>query len=428
MSKRAEDMDDAGSGTSKLSSARKRSRRSAADDAPVATAGTTTVDLDHTTEGPDDQADVIVAEIAETRIEMDGTLSALGDRLDPKMLISEVQDRAVETAAVVQERAVEAASTVMGQARDTLSEAQERAVETASTVMGQAQETMVVTATTVMDQARDTVHDATVGRIEEMVDTATTAAQDTGNAVVRLIKENPVPAGMAGIGLWMLWQKHSAQRGNGGSSPSRAYAASPSSYGTAPGYAGYPSASAYGASDHGGSSLGDLAGGAQQGLGDMAGRVQDTAGAAVGSVQDAAATVGGTVQDVVGSAASTVQQAAGGAAGVAQQTAGAVVDGAGQAVDRVGTVAGDVLTDVRLRMMRAQEVAGRTMQQNPLALGATAVAVGAAVGLALPSTRKEQELLGGARDAALEKVAETVEQASPKVEKAISGKGSDSLQ
>ncbi|HZA36418.1 MAG TPA: hypothetical protein VE505_15885, partial [Vicinamibacterales bacterium] len=38
------------------------------------------------------------------------------------------------------------------------------------------------------------------------------------------------------------------------------------------------------------------------------------------------------------------------------------------------------------------------MEENPLAVGAVAMAVGAAVGLALPETRREQELMGDARD------------------------------
>ena len=38
------------------------------------------------------------------------------------------------------------------------------------------------------------------------------------------------------------------------------------------------------------------------------------------------------------------------------------------------------------------------MEHNPLAVGAVAMAVGAAVGLALPETRREQELMGDARD------------------------------
>ena len=42
------------------------------------------------------------------------------------------------------------------------------------------------------------------------------------------------------------------------------------------------------------------------------------------------------------------------------------------------------------------------MRDNPLVVGAIAVAVGAAIGLALPSTEKEDELLGEAKDRLLE--------------------------
>ena len=38
------------------------------------------------------------------------------------------------------------------------------------------------------------------------------------------------------------------------------------------------------------------------------------------------------------------------------------------------------------------------MERNPLAVGAVAMAVGVAVGLALPETRREQHLMGDARD------------------------------
>jgi hypothetical protein len=418
MGKRSDDVDEvidgltgdaAGSNTSKRKSSRGTRRKT--DDTAAATSGGTS----------DAETDAIVEDIAVTREEMGGTLEALGTRLDPQTLMSE---------------------------------AQERAVETASEMMDQARETVVVTATTVMEQARDTVHDATVGRVEEMVESATTTAQETGNAVVRVVRENPVPAALAGIGLWMLWQKYSAQRSGG---TQRTSYASPAygMGGTSPAYPGYPAYGGYPAESGSGMAggaqqgvrdmasgaqqgIGNVASGAQQGVSNVAGRVQDTAASAAGTVQDAAANLTGTVQGVVGSAASTVQQAAGGAAEAAQQTAGAVVERAGEAVSQVGQTANqavtqlgstatDVWTDLRLGAMRAQEAAGRTMQQNPLAAGATAVALGAVVGLALPSTRKEQELLGGARDAALERVADKVEEATPNVEQAISGNGSESI-
>jgi Protein of unknown function (DUF3618). len=47
------------------------------------------------------------------------------------------------------------------------------------------------------------------------------------------------------------------------------------------------------------------------------------------------------------------------------------------------------------------------MAENPLAVGAIALAVGAAVGLAIPSTRYEGELMGDTRDQLLQKAQET---------------------
>jgi hypothetical protein len=38
------------------------------------------------------------------------------------------------------------------------------------------------------------------------------------------------------------------------------------------------------------------------------------------------------------------------------------------------------------------------LQENPLAVGTLAVGVGAAVGLAIPETSKEHEVMGEARD------------------------------
>jgi hypothetical protein len=43
------------------------------------------------------------------------------------------------------------------------------------------------------------------------------------------------------------------------------------------------------------------------------------------------------------------------------------------------------------------------LRENPLAVGALGVGVGAAVGLAIPETAKEHEVMGEARDTSVEK-------------------------
>jgi ElaB/YqjD/DUF883 family membrane-anchored ribosome-binding protein len=54
--------------------------------------------------------------------------------------------------------------------------------------------------------------------------------------------------------------------------------------------------------------------------------------------------------------------------------------------------------EAMIRARRAERGAERMFEENPLAVGAAAIAVGAMVGLALPRTEREDELMGSARD------------------------------
>ena len=51
------------------------------------------------------------------------------------------------------------------------------------------------------------------------------------------------------------------------------------------------------------------------------------------------------------------------------------------------------------------------IEENPLAVGAVALALGAAVGFAIPLTKKENEYMGEYRDNMLEKAQETAQDA-----------------
>ena len=48
----------------------------------------------------------------------------------------------------------------------------------------------------------------------------------------------------------------------------------------------------------------------------------------------------------------------------------------------------------------------RMLKENPLTVGALGVGVGAAIGLAIPDTSKEHEVMGEARDTVVEKAQE----------------------
>jgi hypothetical protein len=236
-------------------------------------------------EGDDDTAR-LEADIAATREEMTGTVEAIGDRLAPSNIVKE---------------------------------------------------------------ATSTVREATVGKVGDMTSTASdalsgagTTVQETGSGILETIKQNPIPAAMAGIGIAWLWT-HRADGGMnkfGSMDDWRARGRT--------GYSGYGTNtqswdSGYGGSDRWSDS--QMSGDQMQsgGIGDKVGDVTDELGRRAADVGDMAGRV--------------PSQLGGGAQGLARQ---------------------------------AQDV----MEQSPLAAGAVALAVGAAISMALPATQAERRVLG----------------------------------
>ena len=66
---------------------------------------------------------------------------------------------------------------------------------------------------------------------------------------------------------------------------------------------------------------------------------------------------------------------------------------------------------------RTERQFNRWMRENPLAVGAAAIAVGAAIGFAIPETQRERAMIGETRDRLVDKAQEM---ASQKVEQAAS--------
>jgi ElaB/YqjD/DUF883 family membrane-anchored ribosome-binding protein len=101
----------------------------------------------------------------------------------------------------------------------------------------------------------------------------------------------------------------------------------------------------------------------------------------------------------------------------AQDRAGQV---ASQAQDRVS----DLTDRAQYQTQRANDELQRMLRQNPLTVGALAVGVGAAIGLALPQTRREHEVMGEARDTLVEKAQEKAEETQEKVQR-VAEEGSE---
>lgn len=106
-----------------------------------------------------------------------------------------------------------------------------------------------------------------------------------------------------------------------------------------------------------------------------------------------------------------------------------VTEQAGETIDQVGQKASRVASDVRSTVgdlpdqvgTTARDVGGnaqRIVEENPLAVGAVAFAVGAAIGMALPTTDVERNVLGQAADRAINTAEQTAQQAVRQLEPA----------
>jgi len=241
----------------------------------------------------------------------------------------------------------------------------------------------------IAQDAKDAVRDATIGKAQNMVDTMGNSARDMSSGFLDTIKRNPVPAALAGFGLGWLLMSGRKSSGNGeayyprerywnGQYSSTGYSA----------YGGYEAPTGYDDSPG------------------MVGRVGDSAGRAAGQVQDAA-----------GQAVQSAQDTAGQVAGQIQQTAGQMANQA------------------QYGMQQAQSGFQQMMHENPLAVAAGAIAVGLAVGLAIPETPQEDQLMGPMHDQIMQEAqqmigekAQQVQQAAQQAIGAAQSAAEDSLQ
>ena len=90
----------------------------------------------------------------------------------------------------------------------------------------------------------------------------------------------------------------------------------------------------------------------------------------------------------------------------------------GEIASRAGDYADDARRVARQTTQRAQSQLHRMLNENPLMIAAAAAAVGAAIGMALPETERENEIMGEARDSAVENVQSMARDAAERVQNA----------
>lgn len=137
---------------------------------------------------------------------------------------------------------------------------------------------------------------------------------------------------------------------------------------------------------------------AQHKVGDAASTIGDTVSSAAGTIGDTVSSAAGTISDTVSSAAGAVSNTVSDAAGKTYKKVG-----------KLGAKAGDLAGS-------AKDNYEYYMDENPLAVGAVALAIGAAVGMAFPSTQIEKEYMGEARNNLLQKAEDTARDAVGKVQ------------
>lgn len=255
---------------------------------------------------------------------------------------------------------------------------------------------------TLVSQAKDSVREATIGRAEQVVNDASDTVRETGSSFMETIRQNPVPAAMAAFGIgWLLTHRQSGASGRGWQGNQRGtpgamyreYEPGYGNYGRSYGrgyYAGYgqqyESAPRFGSWQQSGG-LGSTSASVQDRVGDMASQAQDQAGQFVNQAQDQAAQMAGQVQDQVGQWSDQAQQQ----------------------MSQWGDQAQQGMGQLRWQL-------DRWINENPLAMGAIALGVGAAIGMAIPETPQENQLMGQARDTVVDRAQSMAQDTVQKVE------------
>jgi len=330
-----------------------------------------TQEYDRGTAGADgDETEAIRVEIEQTRVEMGGTLDAIQDRLNPEIL--------------------------KDQAKDVIDDAADQAKEIITTAVREAGEQAREVVREATTQAKTAVHDATIGKAEEAVGGATRTVKGFGTTMLDTIKQNPVPAALAAIGIGWLFMKGRGDT-SGAQPTTRSRSLAPEAYLYGEDYEATGTAytqDAYTLTRRGDATGGDQGDGASQG---GAGQMVGQAGEAIGNVAgQAGGAIGGAVDQargIAGEAATQAQEAVGRMAGAVQDRTGRITSGVSDRTERMA-------------------------DESPLLLGGLALAAGTVVGLLMPTTEQENQLFGSARDNLLQQAKSTAKDLQPAVERA----------
>ncbi|MBZ0154694.1 MAG: DUF3618 domain-containing protein [Alphaproteobacteria bacterium] len=216
----------------------------------------------------------------------------------------------------------------------------------------------------IKEQVRSKFREATVGRAQDMAHRAGHRTKEIGSTIIDTIRQNPIPAAMVGVGLsWLLIKR---PEGNGGDGH----------YQTAEEYSPETETAEY-----------ETTAGEYR----MRKRAEELSTSAREKTQQVKEQVKEKTQQMKERATQFREQARG-------------------QMQRVGSMAQE----------RAQQTRGQfnsLLESNPFALGLAALAIGAAIGLSIPETRKERDLMGEASSDLRGKAKEAAQETMQKVQR-----------
>jgi ElaB/YqjD/DUF883 family membrane-anchored ribosome-binding protein len=243
------------------------------------------------------------------------------------------------------------------------------------------------------EQAQDKIRDATIGRIEKMADNVNRQTKRASYSIVETIKQNPVPAALAGLGIgWLLVEgfKSSSEdryyEGNGGRYQTRYY--EPRGQ--------YQS--------QGG--IGETFSSAQEKVGEFASQTREQVEELGSQAREKVGHISEQVQDQASQTLDQVSQLGSQAREKAEQLGSQAREKAEQLGSQAREKAEIIGNQVQEQAQWAKSQFWQTMEENPLMVGAAALALGVVVGLSIPETRYENRLMGETRDNLMDKAQE----------------------
>lgn len=374
-----------------------------------------------------DEATALRMDIERTRQDMSRTVNAIEERLSPAHIKEQIADVKESFVAQYHDAKEHIKEDIVNEVREAKDKVKEELREAKDSIKEEIHEASHAVHEQ-FEHAKTAVHDATVGRVKHMVVDARETMSDAGSSMISTIRANPIPAAMVAVGLG--WLAMSLARGGSRRSERRYELDAGYDY---DGIGGYEPPRTRRMITEGRRAVGDAVHNVGERVANAGHRVGETAsnlGHRVGE------TANGMLESVEG-AAHNASARIGELGSRATEGAAHLAHDARERATHLAAGARDtglrVARGAERQYHRAEETIEHSYEANPLAFGAVSLALGAAIGLALPHTQREDQWMGehkdrlirGAEGLAHEALHKVQEQAS---ELASSGMGGESRQ